>query len=532
MSRGVLVALSMVCVAACDGGAPASDDAPATNYAWAPVEAGEIASGAAPRLEAARTVRAPTLSAGERSEDPEDEVEPDPEDEVEPDPEDDVEPDPEDEVEPDPEDEVEPDPEDEVEPDPEDEVEPAPHPARYPVDRIQSPITAWVAERLAEVAGADPERADDVFMKVGASGTVSSQFLKCFGTDSVDLASLDEAQVQTRAHFLAGDAGGTDPFSRKTLAAKVGMSAVWAISGSPSPLEQELAAVNPRWALVAYGSNDMQLGTTYQSALWGFGANLTTLVDQLLGDGVIPVVSTIPRRLDVSAADLWVPTYNAVIRGIAQARQVPLVDLNLAFEGLPNKGISGDGLHGSAYAGGACVFTEAGLEAGYNTRTLITLEALARQLDVVVHGAGALDAALPALEGVGAPDEPIVIDGLPFSDVRDTSAWPWAELDGYACKPEADESGPEVLYRIELTETTAVRAIVLDRGDVDIDVHVLDETATAAGCVARADGLVEATLGPGVWHFALDTFVSGGQPRAGEYIFVVHACPEGDGSCG
>ncbi len=87
-----------------------------------------------------------------------------------------------------------------------------------------------------------------------------------------------------------------------------------------------------------------------------------------------------------------------------------------------------------------------------------------------------------------------------------------------------DESGPELLYRLELSTPTNVLIRVHDRGDVDVDLHLLDEP-TEAGCVARAHREIRASLDAGTHWIAVDTFVSSGAERAGEYLLTVAADP-------
>lgn len=406
----------------------------------------------------------------------------------------------------------------------------------YPGDRTHSPVTAFVRDNLASIRGLAVAAPADVFMKVGASSTVSQHTLHCFANGVVDLDGHEPALGSTLDFFLAGQAGGATPFDRVTLAAQVGRTAGWAITGSPSPVEQELAAIGPEGpslALIHYGANDMGMGLTYASALPGYYANMSDLVDLFIDRGVVPIVFGISRRLDKDGADEWVQSYNAVARGIAQARSVPFVDLRLALEHLPGYGLAGDGLHLEAFAGGACILNAEGLGHGYNIRNLIALEMLARLHVALIEDGEVPDDSAPVLLGEGTVDSPLEIPALPFADTRSSVDGPSLLFDEYTgCAAVQDETGPETIYRLELSETTAIRAIVLDRAGVDIDLHLLDDSASEAGCLERDDSLIERTLEPGVYYFSLDTFVNAqGVEQSGEYTFVLLACEPGDVDC-
>ncbi|MCA9685145.1 MAG: SGNH/GDSL hydrolase family protein, partial [Myxococcales bacterium] len=413
-----------------------------------------------------------------------------------------------------------------------------PAPPLYSGDRIHSPLTAHVVAAMQQIRTANPSAADNLFMKVGDSHTVSSGALFCFAGDNVDLDVHAAALQPSLDWFLTGEAAGTTPFDRVTLSAEIGRTASWAISGSPSPLQQELAALGfagsggPSVAMVHYGSNDMQMGITYASAMPGFYGNMSDLLDQLIAIGVVPVVFGVTRRLDNAAADRWVLTYTAVARALAQARELPFVDLRLALEPVPGKGIGGDGLHLTGYGSGTCLLTPAGLEYGNNVRNLLALQAFARSRAALIDGEAA-DLEAPTLVGSGSLADPFQIDALPFADSRDSAAGPGMELDVYdGCGTTADESGPEHLYRLELAQTTAIRALVLDREGVDVDIHLLAGGATTADCLARDDSLLELTLDAGIYYFSLDTYVNGqGIEQSGEYTFVVLECEMGDIDC-
>lgn len=413
-------------------------------------------------------------------------------------------------------------------------------PTRYPSSQLRSPVTPSVLARLQEIYGRSDTLRDDVFLKAGASGTVSTNLLYCFAGPAQPAYRLDwdgrEALQATVDFFRGGDAAGSTPFDRATLAAEVGRTASWCVSGDPSPLAEELAALSPRFALVNYGTNDMEMGTTYASALPGFYQSLMTLLDQLESAGVVPIVTGLNPRSDSVAAARWVPTYNAVTRGLTEARQVPWVNLFEASRGLPGQGLLPDGIHGNCYEEGSaqpCVFDDFGLTYNYNVRNLLTLEVLDLVRRTLLDGEPAPDSPIPLPLGAGTGSDPLVVDTLPFTHAGDTSLGTTGLFDGYpACDSGQDESGPETVYRLELAAPTALRLLVLTRGEVDVDLHLLGEAPDPALCLARADRVIQATLAAGLYHLVVDTYVpSDGVPRAGAYLLVILPCEPGDPDC-
>jgi hypothetical protein len=388
----------------------------------------------------------------------------------------------------------------------------------YPTGRLHSPLTPDVAAALRAVAARGPALRDDVFAKVGDSNTVNTNYVACFAGANVDLDGRAALQPTLDA-FRGGRAGATTPFNRVSLAATVGWSAGAALAGAQPPLEAEVSAISPRFATVMFGTNDVGAQDPY-----AFGRNLFTIADRLLARGVVPVFSAVPRRDDSATADAWVPRYNLVTRGVAQARRVPFVDLHAALEAVPAHGLGGDGVHLNVYApAGArgCVLTSAGLRFGHNTRNLLTLEALARARAAVL-GAPAPDASGPSRRGDGTLAAPIGIDALPFVDVRDTRVDGARRIDAYpGCGSTADESGPEVLYRLELAQAATVRAFVVAREGVDVDLHLLSSSAGGQACLARNDRVLVRALPAGTHWLVVDTYVSAGVERRGEYLLAV-----------
>lgn len=208
------------------------------------------------------------------------------------------------------------------------------------------------------------------FAKVGDSITASTDFATCLATTRLDDAGLEA----TRTFFEARS------YDRRSKAAEVGWHTTDPLEGSPSPLARELAETKPAIAIVMLGTND-----TYAGSAPSFRANLAKVVDALVAQHVIPVLSTLPpsTRSDLAAN---APAMNDAVRAVAQEKKVPLMDLYGAMFDLPSKGISTDKVHPNVAARGACDFSAAGLSKGYNVRTKLTLEALARVKRFVLEG--------------------------------------------------------------------------------------------------------------------------------------------------
>ncbi|MBP6844452.1 MAG: SGNH/GDSL hydrolase family protein [Kofleriaceae bacterium] len=410
-------------------------------------------------------------------------------------------------------------------------------PTRYPADVETAPVTAAVVARMRAIAAAGPGQRDDVFMKVGASGTVSTRFLYCLAgaahqpAYAIDLAGRD-ALVATLDHFRTGLIGGATPFDRATLAAEVGRTAAWAITGAPSPLTAELAATTPRFAFVNYGTNDMNAAASYGAALGPFWERMGTLLDQLEAAGVVPILTGLNPRDDDPAAARWVPTWDSVTRALAEARQLPYLSLWVASAPLADHGLLADGLHGNVYVAGGraepCVFTPAGLAFNYDVRNLRSLELLDAARRTVLAGEPAPTAPpLAPVVGAGTDADPLIVDRLPFTHSGDTVGGQ-ATHAGYAgCDQGQDEAGPERVYALHLDAPAALRVIALDRAGVDVDVHVLTDGA----CVERADRLLDRTLPAGDHRIVVDSFVTAAGAQAGAYTLVIQPCAAGDPDC-
>jgi hypothetical protein len=381
--------------------------------------------------------------------------------------------------------------------------------AQYPTDRTLSPLSPSVVAGLRAIH-VTATGSDATFAKIGDSQTAASGYLTCFATAAVDLAGHDLAG--TLAHFKAGDAAGADPFARKSLAAVVGWPAFKAISGAPTPVELELAAIHPTFATIMFGSNDAGWVSIDR-----FGRNLIEIGDELLAHGVIPIYSSFPPRDDDPAADALVARYNAVVRGVASTRGLPFIDLHRELMSLPAHGLGPDHLHLASAAGGGCKLDPASLGHGNNLRNLLTLETLDRLRATVLDAMPAPDLELPRSAGSGLPADPLVIDAFPYADRRDTRAGVRAIASYPGCSA-ADEGGPELYYQVTITAPTTLHAYALEAAGVDVDLQLLD---AGGACLGRGDTTIDHAVAAGTYTLVVDTFASGAIERGGEYVLVV-----------
>ena len=145
-------------------------------------------------------------------------------------------------------------------------------PAVYPFATRHSPITPSVVANLKRIAAIAP-RLGNVFAKIGDSNSQSAQFLTCFSGPNVDLAGRTSLQPAID-HFKPGPS-----FTRVSQATTVGWSAGAAIAGTPSPLENEVNALSPRYAMVMFGTNDIGDST---GDVFKFARNMFSIADQTL----------------------------------------------------------------------------------------------------------------------------------------------------------------------------------------------------------------------------------------------------------
>lgn len=218
----------------------------------------------------------------------------------------------------------------------------------------------------------------NVLAKIGDSITESGSFLSDLGEGWYELGAFGAIEP-TITYFRAVTlSGGRNSLNRASVCAMGGWTSARALEGGAnSPLRNELAATRPGFAVVMYGTNDIDMATPEI-----LQTNLTSIAQIIEENGTVPILSTIPDRADNSRAGGLALTMNQRIRAVAAARHIPVMDYWGALQALPAHGVDTDGIHPNVYRNmgdpQSGDFTAPGLRYGYNVRNLLTVVTLDR----------------------------------------------------------------------------------------------------------------------------------------------------------
>ncbi|MBN1564981.1 MAG: hypothetical protein JXA10_14135 [Anaerolineae bacterium] len=147
-----------------------------------------------------------------------------------------------------------------------------------------------------------------------------------------------------------------------------------------TPLRCEYRVRESSVAIIMFGAQDL-LFTNIND----FDRNLRRVVHETIEAGVIPILSTFPGNTQLWDQSLL---YNQAVVQIALDYEIPLMNLWLALEQLPNHGLGSDGRHlSAAITSPGDLSTDRNLQRGYPLRNLVTLQAL----DVVWRGVTSVD---------------------------------------------------------------------------------------------------------------------------------------------
>src|SRR5258705_2577803 len=168
----------------------------------------------------------------------------------------------------------------------------------------------------------------NVFAKIGDSITESESFLAGFGCREEELGTYTDlaATIAYFRRFTFPESyttvwcGVANSFTRSSKSAVTGWGTNDALTplyppntDCPEPFETplrcELHLIKPGIALIMYGTNDLVSPNDPDN----FRQNLTEIITQSVDAGTIPVLSTIPPRLDFMGRNVRVETYNRII---------------------------------------------------------------------------------------------------------------------------------------------------------------------------------------------------------------------------
>jgi hypothetical protein len=229
--------------------------------------------------------------------------------------------------------------------------------------------------RAIYVSGQAKGNRRNVFTTIGDSLTDTEFFLRPIG-GGYNLQSYGYLLPTLQYYLTIGDLPGNS-FTHGSQAARAGWSTLHLLDagmgcgGGNIPLVCELRATRPAVALILIGTNDLPNSTAAD-----YGKRLQRIVEIVIEEGTVPVLSTLPTR---SGYEQRVRDYNQQVSALARRLNVPLWDLNRALAALPNQGLGPDGIHLSIPPGGAPAtldFTAENLQYGTTMWNLTALQML------------------------------------------------------------------------------------------------------------------------------------------------------------
>ncbi|MBN1564980.1 MAG: SGNH/GDSL hydrolase family protein [Anaerolineae bacterium] len=226
-------------------------------------------------------------------------------------------------------------------------------------------------------AGIEQGNNPHTFVKVGDCMTDNDYFLIPIGEGNYDLGEYADLQA-TIEYFITDD---LNSFARVSQASLGGfntssiLESMWAnpefCEAGESPLACEFRHMTPSIALIMFGTNDVQYLPAEQ-----FDYFMRAIVIETLKNGTLPILSTFPHRPEFPEESIL---YNQIVAHIAQDYELPLINLWLALEDLPNQGVDPvETTHMTTPVESAqvCYFIGENLEAGFTVRNLLTLQTL------------------------------------------------------------------------------------------------------------------------------------------------------------
>lgn len=240
------------------------------------------------------------------------------------------------------------------------------------------PFVPEISENALAIyyAGLEQGNNPHAFAKVGDCMTDHPSFLIPVGEGEYDLGEY--ASLQTVIdHFITDE---VNSFARKSQAAAGGfnsasiLDSMWAnpefCEAGESPLSCEFRITQPSVALIMFGTNDVFYLDEAQ-----YDYFLRSIIVETIRNNVLPVLSTFPMRPEFPDKSIL---YNQIVAKVAQDYDIPLINLWLALDPLPNQGIDPEETTHMTVpeSGFACYFIDENMAAGFTVRNLLTLQAL------------------------------------------------------------------------------------------------------------------------------------------------------------
>ncbi len=216
------------------------------------------------------------------------------------------------------------------------ETESAP-PLRNPQDWQNWPVVPTATDTAREIyqSGITLGKNPQAFIKIGDCETYSTWFLADFETENYSLGEEYQSLSGVIDYFQGS-------YSRLSLAAKAGFNAASVLSPfwadrqvcqpEETPLSCENRIMNPSFALVTLGSNDVWQPDKFE-------ANYRAILDALIAEGVVPVLAT---KADNIEGD---HSINLKIAELAVEYDLPVWNFWAAVQDLPDGGLQEDGVH-------------------------------------------------------------------------------------------------------------------------------------------------------------------------------------------
>lgn len=211
--------------------------------------------------------------------------------------------------------------------------------------------------------------------KVGDCISDNRYFLSPFGWNQYELGGYPQLQgvIDHFAKSLAQDSlAAYDGLVTSAVLNPVFANPLACLPGE-TPLRCEYRVHKSSVAIIMFGAQDL-LFTSAED----FDHNLRRITHETIEAGVVPVLSTFPGNTSMWDKSLQ---FNQIVVQVALDYDVPLMNLWLALEDLPNHGLDSDGRHLSLPLTSSGDLTGNNLQRGYPMRNLVTLQTL----DAVLH---------------------------------------------------------------------------------------------------------------------------------------------------